>query len=215
MKSDENTPKEYFEEGDKIHEYDYDNALQRKMWKANKNSKFSNFVEDILSKDRITMIQNANEKITPLYPTVDLNKLNHSAQNGFLPRAAPSIKIAEPGQQCAGDGGGGGDGRDDLPNQADCHGPEIIKGVESEEVEEVNDAYNDLTNELGGWLSSISLVYLNTLQYAGLSKDSEGDYEEFVPSCGPLLLVEYLISKVDTLWSRSSSSVNPATLTDR
>ena len=107
------------------------------MWKANKNSKFSNFVQDILSKDRIARIKNANEKITPLYPTVDLNKQNHSAQNGFLPRV-------EPVQLCA-----GGDG-DDLPNQADSHGPEIINGVESEEVEEVNDAYNDLIKELGG-----------------------------------------------------------------
>ena len=100
MKSDENTSKEYSEEGDKIHEYDHNNALQRKMWKANKNSKFSNFVQDILSRDRITMIKNE------IYPTVDLDEQNHPAQNGFLPRAAPSIKVAEPGQRC---GGGGGD----------------------------------------------------------------------------------------------------------
>ena len=140
--SDENTSKEYSEE-DNIHEYDYNNALQRKMWKTSKNSKFSDFVQDILSKDRVTMID-ANEKNTPLYPTVDLNKQNHSVQNGFLPRAAPPL-IAEPSQQCA-----GGEGEvDDLPNQADSHGPEIINGVESEEVEEVNDAYNDLMKDLG------------------------------------------------------------------
>ena len=208
MKSDENTSKEYSEEGEKIHEYDYNNALQRKMWKANKNSKFSNFVQEILSKDRITRIN--TEKITPLYPTVDLNKQNHSNQNGFLPRAEP-VQLCVGGAGGGGDGGGGGDEGDDLPNQADSHGPEIISGVESEEVEEVNDAYNDLINELGGSVRSVSLVYLNTLQYAGLSKDSEGDYEEFLPSCGPLLLVEYLLNKVDTLWSRSSSSVSPTT----
>ena len=134
MKSDEHTSKEYSEEVDKIHEYDYNDALQRKMWKTNKNSKFSNFVQDILSKDRITIIKSE---------TVVLNKQNHSAQNGFIPREAPA-RIATIG------GGGGSDEIGDLPNQADSHGPEIITGVESEEVEEVNDAYNDLRNELGG-----------------------------------------------------------------
>ena len=136
MKSDENTSKEYSEEVDKIHEYDYNDALQRKMWKTNKNSKFSNFVQDILSKDRVTIIKSE---------TVVLNKQNHSAQNGFIPREAPA-RIATIG------GGGGSDEIGDLPNQADSHGPEIITGVESEEVEEVNDAYNDLRNELGGSL---------------------------------------------------------------
>ena len=109
------------------------------MWKTNKNSKFSNFVQDILSKDRITIIKSE---------TVVLNKQNHSAQNGFIPREAPA-RIATIG------GGDGSDEIGDLPNQADSHGPEIINGVESEEVEEVNDAYNDLRNELGG-----SLVWL-------------------------------------------------------
>ena len=174
MKSDESTSKEYSdEEGEKMPEYDYNKALQRKMWKTNKNSKFSNFVQDVLSKDRITIINSE---------TVVLNKQNHSAQNGFLPRAAPARK-AEADLMC--------DDRDDLPNQADAHGPEIINGVESEEVEEVNDAYNDLRNELG------------------LSKDTEGDYEELVPSCGPLLLLEYLLYKVDNLCSRAFTAVSP------
>ena len=150
MKSDENTSKEYSEEGDKIHEYDYNDALQRKMWKTNKNSKFSNFVQDILSKDRITIIKSE---------TVVLNKQNHSAQNGFIPREAPA-RIATIG------GGGGSDEIGDLPNQADSHGPEIITGVESEEVEEVNDAYNDLRNELGGsvvWLLCLYFIFINPL----------------------------------------------------
>ena len=85
-----------------------------------------------------------------------LNKQNHSAQNGFIPREAAPARIARTG------GGGGSDGIGDLPNQADSHGPEIITGVESEEVEEVNDAYNDLRNELGGsvvWLSCLYFIY--------------------------------------------------------
>ena len=171
MKSDENTSKEYSEEVDKIHEYDYNDALQRKMWKTNKNSKFSNFVQDILSKDRITIKSE----------TVVLNKQNHSAQNGFIPREAAPPRMVRGG--CSDSG--------DLPNQADSHGPGIITGVESEEVEEVNDAYNDLRNELG------------------LSKHTEGDYEELVPSCGPLLLVEYLLYKVDNLCSRAFTAVSP------
>ena len=116
MKSDESTSKEYSEEVDKIHEYDYNDALQRKMWKTNKNSQFSNFVQDILSKDRITIIKSE---------TVVLNKQNHSAQNGFIPREAAPARMARTG---------GSDEIGDLPNQADSHGPEIITGVESHYV---------------------------------------------------------------------------------
>ena len=37
----------------------------------------------------------------------------------------------------------------DLPSRNDLHGEVIITGVESEEVEEVNDAYKDILEELG------------------------------------------------------------------
>ena len=74
----------------------------------------------------------------------------------------------------------------DGPGAADPHGPAIIYGVESEEIEEINDAYNDLVEDLG------------------LSKLTENELEEVMPSCGPLLLVEYIIFKIENLWSKPS-----------
>lgn len=78
----------------------------------------------------------------------------------------------------------------DIPSQTDPHGPAIIYGVESEELEEINDAYNDLVMDLG------------------LSKEREDDFEEIVPSCGPLLVIEYLVYKMEIFWSKSSSNVS-------
>ena len=37
----------------------------------------------------------------------------------------------------------------DTPARIEPHGPAIIYGVESEEVEEINDAYNDMLEDLG------------------------------------------------------------------
>ena len=44
--------------------------------------------------------------------------------------------------------------------------------------------------------------------YAGISKETEDDFEEIVPSCGPLLVVEYIVHKMEILWSKSSHSVS-------
>ena len=75
----------------------------------------------------------------------------------------------------------------DIPGQADPHGPAIIYGVESEEIEEINDAYNDLVEDLG------------------LSSNTDNDLEEIMPSCGPLLVIEYLISKVEHAWAKDKT----------
>jgi hypothetical protein len=37
----------------------------------------------------------------------------------------------------------------DLPSLIDSHAEIIITGIESEEVEEINDAYKDILEELG------------------------------------------------------------------
>ena len=37
----------------------------------------------------------------------------------------------------------------DLPGDIDSHGRVVIAGVESEEVEEVNDAYKDILEDIG------------------------------------------------------------------
>ena len=80
----------------------------------------------------------------------------------------------------------------EIPNKIDSHFDVIIPGIESEEVEEINDAYNDLIEDLG------------------LSKVTEDDQEEFVPSCGPLLVLEYLVNKMEVFWTKSSPRVGLA-----
>ena len=37
----------------------------------------------------------------------------------------------------------------EIPNKIDSHFDIIIPGIESEEVEEINDAYKDILEELG------------------------------------------------------------------
>ena len=37
----------------------------------------------------------------------------------------------------------------DIPAETEAHGAVVITGVESEEVEEVNDAYKDILEEIG------------------------------------------------------------------
>ena len=50
----------------------------------------------------------------------------------------------------------------DTGGRMEPHGPSIIYGVESEEVEEINDAYNDLIGDLGELLGELkSLLSLD------------------------------------------------------
>ena len=120
-------------------------AFKRKMSESNKDSKFSTFVHGILSTDGVTVL---NQENPSLHQIASSSKENPSdALNGFLPHKNPSRRkvrhsLSLPGKledPVLGD----------IPNLVEPHGPEIINGVESEEVEEVNDAYNDLINDLG------------------------------------------------------------------
>ena len=54
----------------------------------------------------------------------------------YSKKVAPSNQISAPGM--------------DLPSKIDSHTEVIITGIESEEVEEINDAYKDILEELGG-----------------------------------------------------------------
>ena len=42
----------------------------------------------------------------------------------------------------------------EIPSQTEAHFDVITTGVESEEVEEVNDAYKDILEELGDWITN-------------------------------------------------------------
>ena len=42
----------------------------------------------------------------------------------------------------------------DIPERTESHGPVFIYGVEGEQIEEENDAYNDLRYDIGQWIVS-------------------------------------------------------------
>ena len=69
----------------------------------------------------------------------------------------------------------------DIPEKADDASDVIIYGVESEQIEEENDAYNDLRCEIGtkneGHHTSFYLLR------TGLHKDAEEEMDELMPSC--------------------------------
>merc|ERR1712214_71887 len=67
----------------------------------------------------------------------------------------------------------------DIPERTESHGPVFIYGVEGEQIEEENDAYNDLRYDIG------------------LHKDYEADEaEELMPSCFPLLIFDCVFMKL-------------------
>ena len=118
----------------------------------------------------------------PLTPSISKSSTASAHQNGIIPNSKQGASKRTDSIS----------NYMDIPAQPDPHGPAIIYGVESEELEEINDAYNDLVMDLG------------------LSKEREDDLEEIVPSCGPLLVIEYLVYKMEIFWSKSSSNVNNA-----
>ena len=63
----------------------------------------------------------------------------------------------------------------DTPARIEPHGPAIIYGVESEEVEEINDAYNDMLEDLG--LSKATEVGFCNFDIDGIIIFREGTLE--------------------------------------
>ena len=65
----------------------------------------------------------------------------------------------------------------DIPDRLDDHAPVFIYGVEGEQIEEENDAYNDMRYELGedtlGWDLSVNNIF------SGTSAISSGDWQCF------------------------------------
>ena len=48
----------------------------------------------------------------------------------------------------------------DIPERTESHGPVFIYGVEGEQIEEENDAYNDLRYDIGQFKSAQTFVYV-------------------------------------------------------
>ena len=82
----------------------------------------------------------------------------------------------------------------DLPGDLQPQGEIFITGVESEEVEEINDAYNDILQELGK-IQTLHTFEFDYLLFIGYSKTTEDDFDEIMPSCLPLLVIDYLVFK--------------------
>ena len=81
----------------------------------------------------------------------------------------------------------------EIPRNNESHLDVVTTGVESEEVEEVNDAYKDILEELGeqSFYIVIGQPFLN-IPCEGVAKATEPDIDEMMPSCCPLMILDYI-----------------------
>lgn len=56
----------------------------------------------------------------------------------------------------------------DIPERTESHGPVFIYGVEGEQIEEENDAYNDLRYDIGQQQLFMFCIYLWNIQQLSL-----------------------------------------------
>ena len=73
----------------------------------------------------------------------------------------------------------------------------IIYGVESEQVEEENDALNDMRCDLGT-LEAVLCTYLSSYLSPGISKEVEEDQEELMPSCCCLNMMDCIFLNISS-----------------
>ena len=72
--------------------------------------------------------------------------------------------------------------------------------MESEEVDEINEAYADILEELGNYVKNSfcsRYIYL-----AGYAQTVEDNFEEGMPSCLPLLVIDYMWGKLGGWWNK-------------
>ena len=95
----------------------------------------------------------------------------------------------------------------DLPGKDEHHGDVIIPGVESEEIEGINEAYEDLMLELGesSHIYKLNLVRLSLIE--GLSNQTEDEFPELMPSCLPLLFFDWIVVKLNLFFGQSTTRV--------
>ena len=76
----------------------------------------------------------------------------------------------------------------DIPATTDDAADIIIFGVESEQIEEENDAYNDLRYDIGQWIYIITAIWLTML------RTHPREYiERLIPDSTLQFLTEYWI----------------------
>ena len=83
----------------------------------------------------------------------------------------------------------------DIPVTTEDASGIIIYGVESEQIEEENDAYNDMRAELG-----LNQCFINhfkrVVTFPGIHKDAEDELEELMPSCFCLNVMDCITMKL-------------------
>ena len=89
----------------------------------------------------------------------------------------------------------------DVPDGLDDLSEVVIFGVESEQIEEENDAYNDLRAELGKNRETLSV----TFWVLGIHKEAEDDLAELMPSCFLLNMFDCLFMNISSYCKRKNS----------
>ena len=79
----------------------------------------------------------------------------------------------------------------------DCAAEILIYGVESEQVEEENDALNDMRCDLGKCKVFIGKVG-NGNSWSGISKEVEDEQEELMPSCCCLNMLDCIFLNISS-----------------
>ena len=88
----------------------------------------------------------------------------------------------------------------DIPERTDDSANVIIYGVESEQIEEENDAYQDMRYELGEIHELI--IFLNDFPHSflGIHTDREDELDELMPSCFCLNVLDCISVRLSSLF---------------
>ena len=89
----------------------------------------------------------------------------------------------------------------DIPERTDDAADIIIFGVESEQIEEENDALNDMRYELGEILTNDNCF--ENCMLTGIHRDREDELEELMPSCFCLNMVDCITIRISSVFCRN------------
>ena len=89
----------------------------------------------------------------------------------------------------------------DIPERTDDAADIIIFGVESEQIEEENDALNDMRYELGEILTNDN--GFESCMLTGIHRDREDELEELMPSCFCLNMVDCITIRISSVFCQN------------
>ena len=89
----------------------------------------------------------------------------------------------------------------DIPERTDDAADIIIFGVESEQIEEENDALNDMRYELGEILTNDN--GFENCMLTGIHRDREDELEELMPSCFCLNMVDCITIRISSVFCQN------------